>query len=925
VLILNSLGYHQGVMSQPINGRQERGGGRYLDRFQLLRVIGRGGMGEVWLARDTKLGRDVAIKVLSSSQAGLEAQHRFEREIRSLAALNHPTIAQIYEAGEAVWHDDDGCERHVPYLVMEYVQGETLSRCLDRGPMPVREAITIICKCLEGLAVAHDRYLVHRDIKPSNIVVNDDGEVKLLDLGLARLVALDEYDDYEQQVAESSGYQWDENSSLDATITQVGARVGTPKYMSPEQAAGKRVDARTDIWSVGMVLFEMLTGERAIEASSPQQAFISVCEFKLDPQRLPADTPQRLIRIMERCLAHKRRERYHHARDLLHDLEDLLHGRNEILGIAGLGRYLLHHPVHLVTTAILVAVIAFGAWFIGSSQGRAGPRPMQGLSSIDLDCSSPALTPAGDRFVYIDASGRSIWIAPVNTGNPQLLHESDRSIGALTITADGQWIYFDRQEEPNRPAIFRIPTSGGNPRRVTDGSSPAVSQDGRLVAFLDQNRDGKPMLGICRYDGSDRAPLRSFDTSLLPISICFTRDGQHIMVLTTDSFHQSELIRVAVDTGESEAIAAESGNAMPGIVTLPDDSAVLWGMERVEGDNTFGVSSLDGGTFAPVFPSYGSLRFPSLNADGSILMVQSSDVPYELVEVPVSPGSGQPATAIDPIPLSSGFNQPRSSPDRRWIVFTTAGADLWLYDRQKQRSEHLVATGHAVFNPDWSPEGDRVVYAGLRGDQADLWVVDARRKTASRLTNDQANDFNPCWHPAGEHILWVSDRDDSESIYRLNLQTNEIKRLSFDTNEVLYPTISPDGRFLAYVSRSQNNLKLKLHRLTKEIELGELVWQYSHHRQGWAQLAPRFSPDGKWFAFDVPLPNRGADFYTVAVESLTSDSDPFRLTAMPLIVSTDGRWDWIGNDRIVVSISRRHDRLLLLREADLWIGLALGS
>jgi Tol biopolymer transport system component len=692
--------------------------------------------------------------------------------------------------------------------------------------------------------------------------------------------------------------------------------------MSPEQAAGKRVDARTDIWSVGMVLFEMLTGERAIEASSPQQAFISVCEFKLDPQRLPAGTPQRLIRIMERCLAHKRRERYHHARDLLHDLDDLLHGRTEILDVTGLGRYLLRRPMHLASTIVLVAILAFAAWFMGSSQDRAGPQPTKGLSSINLDCSSPVLTPAGDRFVYIDTSGKEIWIAPVNTGNPQKLHESETDLSTLTITADGQWVYFDRQENPDSFAIFRIPTSGGNPRRVTNGSTPAVSQDGRLVAFLDHNEDGKPMLGTCRYDGSDRVSLRSFTTSLLPISICFTRNSQYILVLTTDSFHRSELIQVDVASAESKTLVTASENAMPGLVTLPDDSAVLWGLEEQPNSNPIGVSRLDSGGYIPVFPSYELLRFPSLSADGSVLLVQSSDIPFELVEIAVTPGSGKQATAIEPIPSSTGFHQPRSSPEGKMVVFSTAGSDLWLYDRQKKRSEHLVATGHAVFNPAWSPTGDRVVYSGLRGDQADLWVVDVKSKSASHLTNDKANDFNPCWHPDGTHLLWVSDRDDSESIYRLDLVSNEIKRLSSDMNEVLYPAISPDGRYVAYVIRSQRNLSLRLHRLTEDIELGELVWQYSCQRQGWASLSPRFSPDGKWLAYDLPLPGLGADIFAIPVEE--PDSKLLRLTALPMISSTIGWWDWISNDRLVVAVSRRHDRLLMLRDADLWISQALG-
>jgi serine/threonine protein kinase len=903
------------MTGETTGGRLDDQGRRQLDRFQMLRVIGRGGMGEVWLARDPKLGRDVAIKILSSTKAGWEAQQRFEREISSMAALNHPAIAQIYEAGEAVWFNEDGCERHVPYLVMEYVQGETISRCLDRGPLSIREALRITCRFLEGLAVAHDRYLVHRDIKPANIVVNDEGEVKLLDLGLARMVQ-DEGDD-----SSDSGVQngfVDRLESPDASVTRDGARVGTPKYMSPEQASGKRVDVRTDIWSVGMVLFEMVTGERAIEASSPQQAYLLVSEFTLDRNRLPVETPSRLVRIIERCLSQDQRDRYHHARDLLHDVKDLLAGR-ETEGLAGetLTNRLLRSPTRLASAAAFGLIVGVAIWIVSTAQDGAVSNSLGGITPISLECESPLLTPAGDRFVYIPSNAKEIWIAPVSTGNAQVLFSADSFITGLTMSHDGQWVYFELVEGPGTQAIYRIPSSGGTPRRVTDGWSPAISPDGRLVAFFSYDTQGNPSLGLCRNDGSDRESLLIFSDSLQPVSASFSQDGQHVIVSTTDHFHRSELVKVDAHSGEVQLITRHNGVALQGLAVYHQENLVLWGLDTQSYGNPISATSIEDGGLTPIFPSYGSLSSPSLSADGSVLLVRSSDTPQELVEFAVDPDSEEPTTSIDYIPSTSGFGQPQAAPDGEKIVFVTRGADLWIHNRSERRNEHLVATGHDVFNPAWSPDGSKVVYSGLRDDQADLWIVEVNRRSGETLTEDEANDFNPCWHPTGDFLVWVSDRDGPESLYRLDLRNMEIKRITFDTEEVAYPSISPDGRYLVYVRRSRRILTLRLHRLTNDVELEELVWQHHCRRQSWAILKPQFSPDGRWLGFDMPLPDQGADIYAVPVEDPSSRA--VRLTAMPIIGSTFGWWDWIDSKRLIVSISRRHDRLLLLKDADLWI------
>ena len=277
--------------------------GRQLGHYEILEPLGKGGMGEVYRARDRKLGRDVAIKVLPDALAGdAERLTRFQREARLLAALNHPNVASIHGLEES-----EGTH----YLVLELVEGQTLAERISRGPIPVPEAVAIAGKIADGLEEAHERGIVHRDLKPANIKLTPDGKVKVLDFGLAKTFA-----------GESAEGDSSESPTLARDATREGVVLGTAAYMSPEQARGQGVDARSDLWSFGCVLWECLTGKKAFGGATLSDSIGSILHTEPDWTRLPADTPPSVRRVLRRCLAKDPDERLHHIADARLELEE---------------------------------------------------------------------------------------------------------------------------------------------------------------------------------------------------------------------------------------------------------------------------------------------------------------------------------------------------------------------------------------------------------------------------------------------------------------------------------------------------------------------------------------------------------------------------------------------------------------------------
>ncbi len=435
--------------------------GQALAHYEILGKFGSGGMGEVYRARDTKLKRDVAIKVLSERFAGdRERMARFEREARVLASLNHPNIAAIYGLEET-----DG----VFALVMELVEGETLAQRIERGALELEEAIDIATQIAAGLDAAHAKGIIHRDLKPANVMITEDGTVKVLDFGLAKAL--------EGDAAESVE---DSNSpTLSRAATQAGVLLGTAGYMSPEQARGKPVDKRTDIWALGVVLFEMLTGTRLYHGETMSDTLAAVLKTEPDWTALPAETPWLLKRLLRRCLEKNRQERLHDVADVRLELRDALTSEDELPS-----RSRRSTRVVVVAGGALLVGLLLGAALLSRFKGREPEPPIRFSMEV------PEIN-VGRWQVALSRDGRSLAFA---SRRPFAVYR--RSLGALDEEAlpiavgrapffspDGRWIGFS-----DGSTLKKVASTGGEAVSICECGSSRLGRRRRHLVHITRRR-----------------------------------------------------------------------------------------------------------------------------------------------------------------------------------------------------------------------------------------------------------------------------------------------------------------------------------------------------------------------------------------------------------------------------------------------------
>lgn len=449
--------------------------GTKLGRYEIVAPLGAGGMGEVYQARDSRLERDVALKILPDDLcAEPDRRARFERESRATAQLNHPNILAVFDVGA---HDG------TPYIVSELLAGETLRERLRNGPLPARKAIEYAALVARALGAAHEKGITHRDIKPENIFICDDGQVKILDFGLARLTA---------------------GEDTDATLflskqTAPGVVLGTAAYMSPEQARGGVADARSDIFSLGTVLYEMLSGRRAFSGATYADLLSSI--LKEDPAPLPvsAKSMPTLERVVRRCLEKNASERFQSARDLAFQLESMISTLDSGSGLAlpalSVDSERLAHGSQILSWLIAAALVCAAAglawWLRGRSLPKASNAPVQFERLTDFYGmeESPALSPDGKSVAFVsDSTGsREIWIRLLAGGPPlQLTHEEGDHLGPRWSPDSASLFYYTPPASRGSQAtVWEISALGGTPRRLLESLSEVdPSHDGKSTILL---------------------------------------------------------------------------------------------------------------------------------------------------------------------------------------------------------------------------------------------------------------------------------------------------------------------------------------------------------------------------------------------------------------------------------------------------------
>ena len=763
--------------------------GRTLGHYRVVSLLGSGGMGEVYRATDTRLDRTVAVKVLPQHlSSDPERRQRFEREARAVSSLSHPHICALYDVGQ-----QDG----IDYLVMEYIEGESLADRLDKGALPVDQALRYAIQIADALDKAHRARLVHRDLKPANVMLTKSG-AKLLDFGLAKLRGSD------------SEIVFSGQSDLPterARLTREGMIVGTLQYMAPEQLEAATVDARTDIFSFGAVLYEMITGSKAFSGKS--QASLIAAILSLEPQ--PVSTvqpmaPPTLDRVVKTCLAKDPDERWQTAHDLMLELKWVAEAGSEAGTVAPVvvrGRN--RERLAWIVAGALLLVLAVALLFIIANFRRSPTKlsatrfviPVSGKQSL-LGLS---ISPDGRRLVYgIVSEGKpQLWIRELDSLIAQPLPGTDKSTGAPFWSPDGRYVGVFADSKLKKTEL-----SGGPAQPLAEAPNPrggSWNRDGVIVFSPDATT---PLYRVSAT-GGEITQLTTLDESRQETSHrwpFFLPDGRHFLYLARSSQRENTAICVgSLDSKETRRIGTADSNvsyARPGYLLFAQEATLM--AQPFDADKL----QVTGEAFQVVerlrYASPAALSGFSVSDNGVLVYITGNPVPNQLTWFD---RSGRQLGTVGP---TATYSSVRLSPDEKRVAVS--------------RTDPPAVT-------------------------PDIWLIELARGVASRFTNDPAMDILPAWSPDGSHIAFSSNREGAMKLYqKLSSGAGGDDELLKSGENRFVLDWSPNGRFILY--RTQNARTLSDVWVLPMLGDGN---PYPLLQTKFAETFASFSPDGRWIAY----------------------------------------------------------------------------
>jgi hypothetical protein len=788
--------------------------GSKLGSYEILAPLGAGGMGEVYRARDGKLGRDVALKVLPASFVeDKERLARFQREAQILAALNHPNIAAIHglEQSDAT-----------PFLVLELVEGETLdARLKAHAGLPVNEALTIARQIAEALEAAHDKGIIHRDLKPANIVVDPDGVVKVLDFGLAKAME-----------PAATGEQ-SQSPTITFAATQAGVILGTAAYMSPEQAKGRVADKRTDVWAFGCVLFEMLTGRRAFEGEDVTDTIAAIVRGEPAWHALPDDVPEQIRLLIRRCLEKDRRAR----------VPDI-----------GVARFLMTETIaaapagaHVVTS---VDQPRRSSWLHVAFAGTGGLIAGAGLMGIVawLLLRPPAETSRPTaRFSLTPPAAQ-----------PLVLQVGDRNVD---IARDGTFIVY-RGAIQSTPQLFVRPLNSVDARPLgglAEGNvrTPFISPDGHWIGFFAGQElkkvlsSGGPSISVCHMPGPPRGAS-------------WGSDGTIVFATGNPSYG---LMAVSANGGEpTTLIKPDSADIIFGQpFVLPGSTAVLFSISTPgaapEVDRAAQVAVLDRrtGQWKSVVRGGGQPQYVGgylVYGVGGILRAVRFDL-ERLAPI------GDPIPMLDQVlsgtaSVNFAVSQEGSLvyvPTEAGTVSVTPRSLVWV--TRDGHEEPFKLPAHPYEGVRLSPDGTRLA-VGIRDAQKDVWIGDIGRPPLTRLTFDPTTDQAPIWTSDGKRIVWSSQRGNgTPNVFMQSADgTGVAQQLSSSTQPTFPTSISPDGtKIVVWVNNPVTRQDISLIDISEAAGKQPVVRPLVHSPA--VEVGGEISPDGRWLAYESDESGRG--------------------------------------------------------------------
>ncbi|MBN2318802.1 MAG: serine/threonine-protein kinase [Acidobacteria bacterium] len=764
--------------------------GTKLSHYEITSQIGKGGMGEVYQAKDQKLGRDVAIKVLPEEFArDADRVARFQREAKLLASLNHPNIAAIYGLEES---------DRTHFLVMELIEGQTLADRIKSGAIPVEEALKLALQIAEALEAAHEKGVIHRDLKPANIKVTPEGKVKVLDFGLAKAFA-----------GEQSDINLSNSPTLSQAATMQGVILGTAAYMSPEQAKGKTVDKRTDIWAFGAVLFEMLTGKAAFHGDEVSEILASVIKGDTTLDLLPSNIHQRIHEVISRCLQKDLRKRYPDIANARYEIEQALADPRGVFVTPPAQfetRVKIYQMLPWIAAAVLLTAIIAGlaGWEMRPPEPRTTTRfyyelPPDQQFNMNI-YPLLAVSPDGGQFLY--ATNKGLFLRSLDKLDAVLLPGTEDNPWQPFFSPDGKWVGYWSMDDSQ---LKKLPLSGGIPSRISDdranGSFNWLEDD---AIYFGQPADG--------------------------------------------------IVKISPDDGTSETVIGGEGEMLYHPRILPDGKSMIFTVRTDEGYK-IAVQSLESQERTILFPGDDAHYLPT----GHLIYASEN----YLYAVPFDPGrrvpTGGPVAVIEDLfRMRNGAPQFAVSDSGTLVYLSRTGLEesakrkiVWV-DLDGNESP-IPAPPDDYYLPKISPDGRYLAFTilpniGKAAGEGDIWIWNLVRNDRVKLTNNKNLDVAPLWTPDGKRIAFGSQREQDLSVYWKAVDdTGDAEFVKSVPGKVCYPAAwSKDGQTLLL---GEFNMSVPM-----SFDIGMLEMDGSGNYESllnetYHEAQPRISPNGEWIAY----------------------------------------------------------------------------